>query len=59
MADTPNVIAVGDRGIYEGGSGTPKPRIGEEVPERSVGIGDSDDHQKSERGKFANMSVRF
>jgi hypothetical protein len=38
-----DVIAVSDRGIYEGGSGTPRARIGEEVPECSVGIGDSDD----------------
>ena len=54
-----DVITVSDRGIYEGGSGTPKPRIGEEVPERSVSVGDRDDHQKSERGKFANISARF
>jgi hypothetical protein len=42
--------------MNEGGSRTTKPQIGEEIPEGRVGIGDSDDHQKSERGKFANIA---
>jgi hypothetical protein len=41
-----DMIAVSDRGVYEGGSRTPKPRIGEKVPERSMSIGDRDDHSE-------------
>jgi len=54
-----DAIAVSDRGIYEGGSRTPRPRIRKEIPEGGVGVGDRDDHQKSERGKFASISARF
>ena len=43
----------------EGGRRTLKTRIGEELPESSAGAGDRDDHEKSERGKFANTSARF
>jgi hypothetical protein len=53
------MIAVCNRGIDEGRSGAPKARIREETPQGRVRVRDRGDHQKSERGKFANISARF
>lgn len=36
-----------------------EPRIGKEIPDGGVGVGYGNDHQKSERGKFANISALF
>jgi hypothetical protein len=59
MAENADVVAFGDRLVDKSGGGFPEARVGEEIPDGRVGVGYRNDHQKSERGKFANTSARF
>ena len=53
------MIALGDRTVHKVGDSFSQARIGEEIPNCRVRVGDGKNHQKLERGKLRNMSVRF
>jgi hypothetical protein len=54
-----DIIALGNRVIDKGGGPFAQAGIGEEIPDRGVGVGYGGDHQKSVRGKLANISCHF
>lgn len=53
------MIALKNCAADESRCGLPQPGIGEEIPNRRVGVSYRDDHQISVRGKFSNISARF
>jgi len=54
-----HVVPCGDCLLDKIRSSLPESRIGKEVPDRGMRIRYGDSYQKSERGKFANISARF
>jgi hypothetical protein len=54
-----NFIAAGPCGVNARGSRSTETRIGEPILGCGMGIGHGKDHQKSARGKSANISARF